>query len=96
MLKRILFILALSCLSARAADPAPSEASVKELLALTQANKLLDGIFPQVEAMIQNAMREAMKGHQITPEAQKKLDKSRTDAVAAMKEELAWSKLEPL
>jgi len=96
MLKRILFLLALTCLTANAADTVPSEASVKEMLVITQVNKLLDSMLPQIDSMMQNGIREAMKGQQVSAEMQAKLDKSRTDAMSAMKEELAWSKLEPI
>lgn len=96
MFKRIALILTVSCLSLQAADTVPDEASVKELLAVTQAQKLIEGMLPQMDGMMQNAMQQALKGQEISPDAQKMMDKNRAESMATMKEELAWSKLEPL
>jgi hypothetical protein len=96
MLKQIAIILALCTLSVHAAETPPSDASIKELLAVTQAQKLVESMLPQMDAMMQNAMQNALKSREVSPEAQKLLEKARADAMATMKEELAWSKLEPL
>ncbi len=96
MLKRILLILAAGCLSLQAADTPPSEASVKELLTLTQVSKLMDSMSPQIDAMMQNGVREALKGQTLTPETQAKFDRNRSEALSSLKDELSWSKLEPI
>jgi uncharacterized protein len=96
MCRRILLLLVITSLTLRAADTVPSESSIKELLATTQVQKMLDQMLPQMDAMMQRAMAEALKGQTITPDAQKMIDQSRANALAVMKEELAWSKLEPL
>jgi uncharacterized protein len=96
MYKQILVLLAITCLTAQAADTAPSDASIRELLEVTNVHKLVDQMIPQIDEMMQKAMSEALKGLSIPPEAQKMIDQSRADANAAMKEQLTWSKLEPL
>jgi hypothetical protein len=96
MYKRILVLLAITCLTARAADTLPTEASIQELLAVTNVHKLLDQMLPQMDAMMQRSTAEALRGQTISPEAQKMIDQSRANATAIMKEELSWSKLEPL
>jgi hypothetical protein len=96
MLKRILIILSVCCLTLHAADTVPSEASVQELLNLTQAQKLMDNMLPQMDSMMVNAMQQALRGQDVSPDAQKKLEKARADAMATMKEELSWTKLQPL
>jgi hypothetical protein len=96
MCRRILLLLVITALTLRAADTVPSEASVKELLASTQVTKMLDQMLPQIDAVMQRAMTEALKGQTITPDEQKMIDQAHANAIAVMKEELAWSKLEPL
>jgi hypothetical protein len=96
MCKRILVLLAVSCLTAQAADTVPTDASIRELLAVTNVHKLVDQMLPQIDGMMQKAYAEALKGLTIPPEAQKMIDRSRADANAAMREALAWEKLEPL
>ncbi len=96
MCRRILLLLVITALSLRAADTVPSESSIKELLAATQVTKMLDQMLPQIDAVMQRAMADALKGQTITPEEQKMIDQGHANAVAVMKEELAWSKLEPL
>lgn len=96
MFKRFLLVLALSCAAARAADSVPSEESIRELLATTNVQKLLDDMIPQMDAMMQKGIAEALKGQSISPEAQKMIDQSHTNMMAVMREELAWSRLGPL
>ncbi|MGI8437393.1 MAG: DUF2059 domain-containing protein [Chthoniobacterales bacterium] len=96
MIKRILIILALTCASLSAADPAPSDASIRELLDLTGAKKILDTVLPQMQSMTQASIREATKGQPPTPEQQKLIDRSLAQMQTVMQEELAWNKLEPM
>jgi hypothetical protein len=57
---------------------------------------MLDQMVPQMDAMMQGAMTEALKGQSISPDEQKMIDQSRASALASLREELAWNKLEPL
>ena len=96
MCKRILFLLTVTCLIAQAADSVPTEASVRELLVATHGQKMVDEIIPQMDAMMQKGLAEALKGQTISPAAQKMIEQNRASTMAMMKEELAWSKLEPI
>ena len=96
MFKQILLLLAVSSLVAQAADTTPSAASIDELLAVMNAHQMVDAMIPQMDGMMQNTISAALKGHQLSPEEQKIIEKSRADAMAVMRETLAWSKLEPL
>ena len=96
MCKRILVLLAIACITVQAADTVPSDASIRELLEVTHAHKLVDQIIPQFDALMRQSMAEALKGQVIPPEAQKMIDQSLTDANASMKEVMTWEKLEPL
>jgi hypothetical protein len=96
MYKRILVLLAVGCLTARAADTVPTEASIRELLTVTQVQKMLTQMLPQLDAMMQKGITDALKGQQVPAATQKMIDESRANAMAVMKETLDWSKLEPL
>ena len=96
MFKRILLLLTVGCLAAQAADSIPSAASIDELFAVMNVQKMVDDMIPQIDGMMQSAMSTALKGHHLSPEEQKIIDRSRADAMAVMREELTWSKLEPL
>jgi hypothetical protein len=93
-------VVALSCSIASsvvlAADKPPSEASIKQLLDVTQVRKLLETTMSQMDAFMQQAMQQVTQGQSITPELQKEIEKSRAEAMAMMKEVLDWNKLEPM
>ncbi len=104
MLKTIVVFLLASSMAVSAADPAtasangsvPSDVSIKQLLAVTEAHKLVERMMSQMDMLMQNALREATKGQPPSPEAQKIVDRNRAEMVAIMRDELAWDKLEPM
>jgi hypothetical protein len=79
-----------------AADNPPSVASIKQLLEVTQAHKLLDAVMAQTDALMKKAMEQATQGQKISPEVQKDIDRRQSELVTVMKEELVWEKLEPM
>ena len=72
MVKRIATILALTCSialpSAFAADQRPTEASIKQLLEVTQIRKLLESTMGQMDALMKQAAQQVTQGQKITPE----------------------------
>jgi hypothetical protein len=104
MLTRILLILTLCAAFAHAADnpsptptaAPPTEASIKQLLEVAQAHKLIDSVMAQMENLMQQSIAQATRGQQIPPKVQKDIDQRRADLVAMMKELLDWKKLEPM
>ena len=99
-MKRIAIVLALSCaiapLNAFATDQPPSEASIKQLLEVTQVRKLLESTMAQMDAVLKQATQQVTQGQKITPEVQKQIDKGRAESIAMVKEILDWNKLEPM
>lgn len=100
---RVLLILTLWAAFAHAADnPAPApgapptEASVKQLLEVAQARKLVDSVMTQMDNLMQQSIAQATRGQTISPKVQKEIDKGRGEMLAMMKDLLDWSKLEPL
>ena len=96
MFKQILIILALCCPVAYAADVPASEASIKQLLEVVQAHKLVDNMMGQMDTAMKNVMQQVTQGEPVSPQTQKLYDKAQADVVAMMKEMLSWDKLEPV
>ena len=106
MFKRILpiFLLCGSFVYAAenpsAAAPAttnpPSEASIKQLLEVTQAKKLADSVMSQMDNLMQQAVTQAAQGRDIPDNVQKEIDRQRAEMIAMMKQLLDWQKLEPM
>lgn len=106
MFKRIIPILLLcgsvvyaaetSSPSAPAPANPPSEASVKQLLEVMQARKLVDSVMAQMDTLMLQAVAQAAQGKTIPAKVQKDIDRQRAEMIAMMKELLAWEKLEPI
>jgi hypothetical protein len=106
MIKRIVPVILLCGSIAIAADnpsptsPAPSnppsEASIKQLLEVAQARKLVDSVMAQMDNLMQQTVAQATRGQKIPAKVQKDIDQQRAEMVTMMKELLDWTKLEPM
>lgn len=87
----------LMCGSAAAANNAPaSDASIREMLELTNAQQMLAGMKGQMNAMMNTAMQNATKGQTITPERQAVLDRMAAKMSAVVTDILNWDDLLPI
>jgi uncharacterized protein len=83
--------------AATAANNAPaSDASIREMLELTNAQQIIAGMKGQMSAVINNAMLNAMKGQTITPERQAILDRMAAKMSALVADMLNWDILLPI
>ncbi|MFY9317016.1 MAG: DUF2059 domain-containing protein [Burkholderiales bacterium] len=89
-------LMVLLCCSVTAMAAPASEASVKELLAVTKAQKLLDDLRAQFDSLMSNSIQQALKGKTPTAEQQKAITKMKDKMVAVLQGELSWAKLEPM
>lgn len=106
MLKRIFLILALCGSAAFGADnasPGPSaagspasEESIKQLLEVAQARKLIDSVMSQMDTLMLQTIQQATQGKEVPPKVQKEIDQQQAEVTRLMKELLDWSKLEPM
>ena len=106
MLERILLILTLcGSLAYGAGEPSPTaspagnppnEASVKQLLELAQAQKLIDSVMAQMDELMKQTIHQATQGKEVPSKVQKEIDKRQAEVVGLMKELLDWKKLEPV
>lgn len=90
----LLFISLLACATAHAEKP--TEASVKELLVLTNSQQILKSTEDQMEAVMKNMMKTALKDQSISAEQQKIMDKFRDKVMDIHRAEVTWEKLEPI
>jgi uncharacterized protein len=86
----------LAAAPAIANDHPPSDASIDQLLTLTNARQLLDQMKVQIDSMIAAGMQAAQQGQALTPERQAVLDRMRTKMAAVITETLSWESLEPV
>ena len=106
MIKRILLILALCSAGSYAAEnPSPnstpgttaaSDESIRQLLEVAQARKLVDSVMKQMDTLMLQTIQEATRGQPIPPKVQKQVDKNQAEVVALLKDVLDWKKLEPM
>ena len=97
-LLRHLHLVVLACLlgsTVALAAPA-SENSIRELLAVTQARNMLDGIRSQYEGMMNSSVQQALKGKTPTPTEQRAIDNMKTKMIDLLQGTLSWEKLEPV
>lgn len=92
-IRRALGIILLCSTSAIAA-PA-SDQSIKQLFAVTQVQKMIEGMQSQMTSVIDDSVRQALRGQTPTAGEQKALENMKEGMLAIMRSELAWEKLEP-
>lgn len=93
--KRLLISLLLLSSTAFAAEPA-SEASIRALLAVTQARELLDGMNAQLEAQMNAGIVAALGERQPSPRQQQAIQRMKARMLVVLREELAWERMEPM
>jgi hypothetical protein len=87
----------LICGAAAAANNAPaSDASIRQMLELTDAQQTIAGMKGQMTAMMNMSMQNATKGQTITPERQAILDRMTANMSAVVTDILNWDDLLPM
>jgi hypothetical protein len=99
-LKCFLLLLALtvSAVSAAstafAAGTAPSDESIRQLLVVTDARKLVEDMTTRMDAQLRSSVQQTLQGKQVTAQQQKVVDNMMEKIVAILHQELAWDSLE--
>src|SRR5271155_4973182 len=79
-----------------AANNAPaSDASIRQMLELTNAQQIIAGMKGQMDALMNATVQNAMKGQAITPERQAIIDRMTAKMTAAASDILNWDALLP-
>jgi len=89
-------LLLIAPLQVVAADTPASDASIRELLEVTESRKLIDTMGGQLDAAMRGSMSQALGDRQLTAQQQQILDEMRERFIAVMTEELSWARYEPL
>ena len=96
-MKKLIAIAGICLVSVAAfAETKPSDASLNELLTITDSQKLVDGMWPQVEGMMNNAAKQALGNTTLNSEQQKVMQDSNAKIAAVFKEEFGYEKLKPM
>src|SRR5271155_5763400 len=91
------FALTLSLWTSGAAfanDAPPTDESIRQMFTLTRAEETMNGMKPQLDAMITASMKEVSHGKEITPERQAILDRMRDKIVAAYNETFGFESMQ--
>jgi hypothetical protein len=78
-----------------AADTKPSDASVKELLQLSDSPKMLELAKGQLATMAGGPVQQALQGKSLTPELRKIAEAGNAKTVAALNDGVKWEVFEP-
>ena len=96
-MKKLIAITGLCLISLTAfADSKPSDASLNELLTITDSKALIDGMWPQVEAMMNNAAKQAIGSSTLNSEQTKVMQDANAKVAAVFKEEFSYEKMKPM
>lgn len=88
-------VLLLFLSSAAIAAPASDE-SIRQLFAVTQVQKILDGTKAQLRALMDKTTQQALQGTIPTASQQRAIDRMKARMLTVIQGELAWEKLEPM
>lgn len=77
-------------------EPPATEASIRELIEVTGASKMLDQMRPQLESTMDQMFQQMIRGKDLTPAQQQVLADMRAELTALLMQELAWSRYEPM
>lgn len=85
----------LLALSTSALAAPPSDASLSQLMAITNMKQMLTDTYAQIDAMMESMVKQDLKGKRITPAQQTALNNLEKKMSALFKKEYTWEKLEP-
>lgn len=95
-MRQWLTVAVFSLASALAHAAPPSDASLQELLKVSRADRIVDQLSGTIDSSMKKSMELASDGEKVSPSAQKQMDAARARFSQIMREELQWSRLEPV
>ena len=78
-----------------AADAPATDATIRELLDLTQPGKMMDSMWTQIDAMVHTQTMQALGGEPLTDAQKLVLSEMNTKMFSLFKDEMSWSAMEP-
>lgn len=96
-MKRILAVVAIMLVPISAfAETKPSDSSLDELLTITDSQKLIDGMWTQMDVMLKNSAKQSLGETTLSDEQQKISDRTHEKMAVMFKEEFAYEKMKPM
>jgi hypothetical protein len=80
---------------ALAADPKPSEESVRHLFESMHTSQIIDSVSSQMSGSLRESLERATGGKALNPQQQQLHNDMRAKTEAMLKDELSWARLEP-
>jgi hypothetical protein len=77
-------------------DSKPTEDSIRQLLEITQAKKILKAASDQLDTMFDGMVKKQLDGENVTPEQSQAIEERRKAAAGMVKELLSWDSMEQL
>lgn len=93
-MKKMIVVLAMMFAAPVFAAP-PSDASLRQLLEITNSKKLFESAMAGMDAEAKAMAQQMLKGREITASDQEVIDRMNARLVAMMQEEMRWETLEP-
>jgi hypothetical protein len=87
----LLFLASTACWSAP-----PTRESVLTLMEVIKAESMMDQAYSSVDQMFKQAMAQETAGRKLTEEQQRLVDAMPAKITALMREEMSWTKMEPI
>ena len=95
-MKKLLVLLCLCVAAPSFAQDKPASAeSIRELLTLSKSQQLIDGVYGQLDGLMQQAVRDTLAGKELTAEQDAIMTEMRGKMIAVLREEMSWEILEP-
>lgn len=95
LFKQVLFALAFVSVAGAASAAPASEASIRQLLEITQARKVSDGVQLQYGNLVDAVVKQALKGNTPNAKQQQAIDKLKARLLGLVKDTVSWQKMEP-
>jgi uncharacterized protein len=97
IMKQLILAIALMAATPSFANEQPaSEASIRELLVLSDAKNLVDGVYKQMDSMLEQSLAKSLGDKPLNDEQQKLAAEMRAKVVGLMQADMGWDKLEPM
>jgi hypothetical protein len=90
------FAFAQSPSAATQSESRPTDDSIRQLLQITQAQKILKAASEQLDTMFDGMMKKQLEGENVTPEQQQAIQAGRHAAEDMVKDLLSWDAMEKL
>lgn len=91
-----LAVLSLLLVSATAMASPAKDSTVSELLKVTNARKLVDGIRAQMDGMMDRSIQSALEGKKPNRKQKAAINKMKKHMVALLGDELGWKRFKPM